>query len=358
VRCPGGEQQAFTTRSPNVNVRTGKINGMKMGLRRLRDGKRRSNAGLSTAAPAGSPTDGRHRMTPMRVGVIDVGANTMRLLVAAGGVDGLEVVHRERVQLGLGESIEQCGSIPDDRLAAARRAAREQAASARKLDCGRLAIVVTSPGRQAENAGDLVAALARVRGASVRVLSAEEEASFAYRGVLGTLADPPASIAVCDVGGGSTQIGVGSPDDDPAWVRSLDIGSLRLTRRALADDPPTSSAIAAAQAQVTRVFAGLTPPLPHAAYATGGSARALGKVVGPRLGAEELAVAVHVVTARPSRRLAKTFDLSPARASTLAAGTLLLAATQRLLGVPLVVARAGLREGLALSLLDDAAVAA
>jgi exopolyphosphatase/guanosine-5'-triphosphate,3'-diphosphate pyrophosphatase len=289
---------------------------------------------------------------------MDVGANTMRLLVAAPGPDGLQVVHRERVQLGLGESIEHCGRIPEDRLAAARRAAREQAAAARKLDCAQLQIVVTSPGRQAENADELVTALSRVRGAGVRVLSAEEEASFAYRGVLGTLAHPPESVAVCDVGGGSTQIAVGSPGDEPAWVRSLDIGSLRLTRRALADDPPTSTAIAEAQAEVTRVFAGLTPPLPHAAYATGGSARALGKVVGPRLGTEELGVAVHVVTARPTRRLAKTFEISPARASTLAAGALLLASTQRLLGVPLVVARAGLREGLALSLLEDAAVAA
>jgi exopolyphosphatase/guanosine-5'-triphosphate,3'-diphosphate pyrophosphatase len=297
-------------------------------------------------------------MKPMRVGVIDVGANTMRLLVATPGADGLEVVHRERVQLGLGESIEQCGRISEDRLAAARRAARDQAASARRLDCARTQIVVTSPGRQAENAGELVAALSRARGVPVRVLSAEEEGSFAYRGVLGTLADPPESVAVCDVGGGSTQIAVGAPDDAPAWVRSLDIGSLRLTRRALTDDPPSSTAIAAAQAEVMRVFAGLTPPLPQAAYATGGSARALAKVVGPRLGAEELGVAVHVVTARPTRRLAKTFEISPARASTLAAGTLLLAATQRLLGVPLVVARAGLREGLALSLLEDAAVAA
>jgi exopolyphosphatase/pppGpp-phosphohydrolase len=98
--------------------------------------------------------------------------------------------------------------------------------------------------------------------------------------------------------------------------------------------------------------------LPQAAYATGGSARALGKLVGPRLGAEELAVALRIVAERPSRRLAKTFDLSPTRARTLAAGALLLVCTQRLLGVPLEVARAGLREGVALSLLADAAVAA
>ena len=75
-------------------------------------------------------------------------------------------------------------------------------------------------------------------------------------------------------------------------------------------------------------------------------------------GAEELAVALHVVSERSTRLLAKTFDLSPARANTLVAGTLLLAATQRLLGVPLIVARAGVRDGVAISLLEQAAVAA
>lgn len=297
-------------------------------------------------------------MTPMRVGVIDVGANTLRLLVAAGGANGLDIVHRERVHLGLGESIERFGEIPQDRLAAARRAARQQAASAKRLDCARLEIIVTSPGRQAANAEQLVAALSRVRGASVRVLTAEEEGGYAYRGVLGTVEEPPASVAVCDVGGGSTQIAVGSPDEDPAWVRSVDIGSLRLTRRALSGETPTSKAIAHAREEVDRVFAGLTPPRPRGAYATGGSARALGKVVGPRLGADELAVALHIVSERSRRLLAKTFDLSPARASTLVAGTLLLVATQRLLGVPLIVARAGVRDGVAISLLERAAVAA
>ncbi len=141
-------------------------------------------------------------------------------------------------------------------------------------------------------------------------------------------------------------------------MRSVDIGSLRLTRRALSGETPTSKEIAYAREEVDRMFAGLTPPRPRGAYATGGSARALGKVVGPRLGADELAVALHVVSERSTRLLAKTFDLSPARASTLVAGTLLVAAVQRLLGVPLIVARAGVRDGIAISLLEQAAVAA
>jgi len=294
----------------------------------------------------------------VRVGVIDVGANTLRLLVAARAGTSLEIVHRERVQLGLGEFIELTGSIPPDRLEAAGRAAREQAASARRLDCSRLEIVVTSPGRQAANADELIASLSRVRGVAVRVLTAAEEASFAYRGVVAAADHPPPTVAVCDVGGGSTQIAVGSRDEGPAWMRSIDIGSLRLTRRAIADDPPTIEVINSVLEQVEPLFAGLTPPLPQIAYATGGSARALGKLVGPHLGCEELAVALRIVAERPSRRLAKTFELSPSRARTLAAGAVLLTRTQRLLGVPLEVARAGVRDGIALALLADAAVAA
>lgn len=300
----------------------------------------------------------RRELPTMRVGVIDVGANTMRLLVAARAGSGLTTVHRERIQLGLGEFIEQGGAIPRDRLQATGRAARDQAASARRLGCSRIEIVVTSPGRQAENADELIASLERVRGASARVLTAEEEASFAYRAVVASVDDSWASVAVCDIGGGSTQLAVGSCADEPSWVRSLDVGSLRLTRRAFADDPPTPDAIDWARQEIGPLFAGLTPPLPHAAYATGGSARALGKLVGPRLGRAELTVALRIVAERPSRRLAKTFELSPSRARTLAAGALLLASTQQLLGVPLEVARAGLREGVALSLLGEAAVAA
>ncbi len=294
----------------------------------------------------------------MRVGVIDVGANTLRLLVAEADGSAVSPVHNSRVELGLGEDIEQSGTIPSAKLELVAEAAGEQAAVAQRLGSDLVETVVTSPGRQADNAGDLLAALEGVRGATVRVLSADQEAAYAYAGATAGLAGLPESIAVCDVGGGSTQIVVGSRANGPAWVRSVDIGSLRLTRRALLDDPPAAREVDRARAVIEPLIAKLVPPLPEAGFATGGSARALGKLVGPRLGPEELAVALRIVTAPPSRRLAKTFELSARRARTLVAGTLLLAAVRSLLGVPLEVARGGLREGVALELLADAAVAA
>jgi len=293
----------------------------------------------------------------MRVAVIDIGSNTARLLVA--DVDGtLEPVREERTYLGLAADILRHGSVSPPKLDDAATVAGRYARLAERLDADDVAAVVTAPGRQGRASAELVAALTKAVGQPVSVLSAVEEGRFAFLGATARLEADGGIVAVCDVGGGSTQIAVGSPDEDPAWVRSVDIGSLRLTRRALSGETPTTKAVARARDEVDRVFAGLTPPLPQSAYATGGSARALGKVVGPRLGAEELAVALHVVSERSTRLLAKTFDLSPARANTLVAGTLLLAATQRLLGVPLIVARAGVRDGVAISLLEQAAVAA
>jgi exopolyphosphatase/guanosine-5'-triphosphate,3'-diphosphate pyrophosphatase len=294
----------------------------------------------------------------VRVGVIDVGANTVRLLVAAPGPNGIVLVHRERVRLGLGEHVESSRGLPREAIDDARRAARKQAAAARRLGCIRVDIVVTSPGRQAPNAKELIDSLARVSGATVRVLTAEEEAVFAYRGALAGIGDLPETVAVCDVGGGSTQIVVGSREDGPAWVRSLDIGSLRLTRRAAFPDPPGWPGLERARELAEPYLAAVTPPLPQAAHATGGSARAVAALVGESLGSEQLAVALRILAERSSRRVAKTFDLSPQRARTLAAGTLLLASVQRVLGVPLAVAHGGLREGVALSLLAEAAVAA
>jgi exopolyphosphatase / guanosine-5'-triphosphate,3'-diphosphate pyrophosphatase len=294
----------------------------------------------------------------MRVGVIDVGANTLRLLVATQKGGGVAPVHTGRAALGLGEHIETSGSIPRRKLAQAERAASEQAGVARHLGCERVEIVVTSPGRQAQNASELVEILQRVKGAGVRVLSAEEEGVYAYEGALAGVADLPECVAVCDVGGGSTQIVVGTRDGGPAWQRSIDLGSLRLTERALRHDPPTAEDVARAHAVVEELVGTLAPPLPQAAFATGGSARALGKLVGGRLSAAELDVALRIASQRPSRRLVKAFGISPRRAHTLVAGAILVSAVHGLLGVTLHVARGGLREGVARRLLAEAAVAA
>jgi exopolyphosphatase/pppGpp-phosphohydrolase len=123
------------------------------------------------------------------------------------------------------------------------------------------------------------------------------------------------------------------------------------------EDPPGARSIEAARAEIERSLEGFTPPLPQAALATGGTARALRKLVGPSLGPGEFSAALAILTRRSSARVAKSYGVDRERARTLPAGMIILAEVQQRLGVPIAVARSGLREGAALTLLDEAAAA-
>jgi len=287
-----------------------------------------------------------------------VGANTLRLLVAApdgGGVVGLS---EERVQLGLGEEIESRGHIGEEKLEQAAATARSHVRKARKLGCVAVEVLVTSPGRQAENGDQLVRRLAEATGIPTRVLSATEEAELAWRGACAAATDLPETVAICDVGGGSTQIAVGTPSAGPSWTRSVELGSLRLTRRAFRHDPPDKEDLTLAQEAVGRAFADIAPPRPLAAIAVGGSARALRRVAGDRLTEDELIASVRRLSKRRSRKIAKTYGVDEARAQTMTAGALIFIELERKLGVPMQVGRGGVREGAAQTLLADVEAAA
>ena len=116
---------------------------------------------------------------PMRIGVVDAGSNTIRLLVAS--VEGSEVVPIEkgRIRLSLGEEIERRGAVSTTSIAAAAKAVRKFCTVARWHGVDALDVFVTAPGRQSTNASELVKALQRAAGHPVRVLSTEEEGRLA-----------------------------------------------------------------------------------------------------------------------------------------------------------------------------------
>jgi exopolyphosphatase/guanosine-5'-triphosphate,3'-diphosphate pyrophosphatase len=291
----------------------------------------------------------------MRVAAIDVGSNTVRLLVATLEDGSVESVREERTAVGLAREIERTGRIPDEKIARAAEVARRYARDAAKLGAARIEVLVTAPARQGRNGSELVEAISAATRLPVRPLSAEEEGRLAFAGVVSTFPAPPASIAVVDVGGGSTQLVFGTAAG-PVWFRTLDIGSLRLAQRHLVNDPPRSEELDALRASIEQAFEGHASPLPRCAVATGGTARALRRVVGRTLGAKQLAKAESVLSSAPSAELAERFGFTVWRGQTLLAGAFLLAEAQRRLGVPLVVARAGLREGAVLeSLLEEQA---
>jgi exopolyphosphatase/guanosine-5'-triphosphate,3'-diphosphate pyrophosphatase len=289
--------------------------------------------------------------------VIDAGANTLRLLVAREKRGALSRLCEERERLGLGEEIERLGYLSEATLARVGAVAAAQAERARALRCDRLEVLVTSPGRQSGNSVELRATLERATGAPVRLLSGEEEGELGYLGAVSGFRKLPKSVAVCDVGGGSTQVVVGTPAGGVAWARSFDIGSLRLTRRSLDGDPASKKSVAAARDEAAEALQGLVPPAAKAALAVGGSARAAAKIVGECLGADELDRAVALLSARRRSDIATRFRIAPQRAETLLAGVLILAEVQRRLGVSFRLGSGGVREGAVLELLAARAAA-
>jgi exopolyphosphatase/guanosine-5'-triphosphate,3'-diphosphate pyrophosphatase len=287
----------------------------------------------------------------MNVGVIDVGSNTIRLLLASVHGAELRVLEQRTAWVRLGADISTDGAISDARLDAAAEAVAGFAAEARRHGCMQLETLVASPGRQAENGSELLRRLERASRTTVRVLRRDEEARLAYEGAVAAAQVDADTVAVCDVGGGSTQLAVGIPGNGPTWLRSVDIGSLRLTTQAFGNDPPGKKAVFAARKLVREQFDGFVLPLPKEALVVGGSARGLRRLLGTRtLGPDELDEAVRQLRKRPSAEVAEEHGIDPERARTLLGGALILSEVRRRLAIPLVVGRGGVREGAALEL--------
>jgi exopolyphosphatase/guanosine-5'-triphosphate,3'-diphosphate pyrophosphatase len=294
----------------------------------------------------------------MTVAVIDIGSNTGRLLVARRGTTAAVVALRnERTVLGLGHEIESTGAISAERLDHTMACARRYATLARGHGAAHIDVVVTAPGRQAANAAALVAGLTRVTGVQARVLSAHDEGRYAYEGATAGVPGLDVPVGVCDVGGGSTELAVGGHGIVPDCLISVDIGSLRLTSRFLSGDPPSRRAVDRALAEVRDHLGDLEGVRVATALATGGSARGLRKLVGRTLDERRLDRAIRIVARQPSDRIARAYGIHVERARVLLAGALILRETQLVLGVPLTVARGGLREGIADMLLAQRSAA-
>jgi exopolyphosphatase/guanosine-5'-triphosphate,3'-diphosphate pyrophosphatase len=294
----------------------------------------------------------------MRVAVIDVGSNTVRLLVAAvRGADRIEPIADEKAFLWLGAELAQRGELGPKKQAELSDTARAFARIAHDHDIARLETIVTAPGR-GRGAESLLETLGQATGAPVRVLSASEEGRLAWEGAVARAGDLPDVVGVADVGGGSTELVVGTPLAGPAWVCSLAIGSLRLTERFFRGDPPSPDEVARARASAQEELVTIDPPIPDRVFATGGSARTAAKILGRRYDASALDEAILTLTGRSAAETAAAHGLHAERARTIAAGAIILAEIARLLDRPLERARGGLREGAALSLAADTLLAA
>jgi exopolyphosphatase / guanosine-5'-triphosphate,3'-diphosphate pyrophosphatase len=282
---------------------------------------------------------------------VDIGSNTTRLLLAECRDGSLRELMTQRVFTRIGRSIRRDGAIPPEKLAETTGVVERQVRHAREMGAERIAIVATAAVRQARNGADLTGAIEAATGLSTRVLTEEDEARLAFLGASRTLGTPfEGNLCVVDVGGGSTEIAIGSLDEGVIWSQSFRIGSGFLADSYLISDPPSAHELQAARAHASGTFEGLrTPPIARA-VASGGSATSLRRMAGAELSYEALERAIRLLASAPAAELAERFELAPERVRLLPAGVLILEAVGDALGLALKIGNGGIREGVVLEL--------
>ena len=286
---------------------------------------------------------------------IDIGSNTTRLLVAEPADGQLKEVCQQRAFTRLGKGLAADGSIGAEKVAEICDVVGTQVRLARELGAAELRTVATAAIRTARNGADLARALEESTGVPVCVLTGEEEARLAFVGATKTLGHPvEGEVAVVDVGGGSSELALGSVAGGVHWSSSFRVGSGFLAEHYLRSDPPSVEELHAVREHVAGVFEGLEPPPCDLAVAVGGSATSLRRLVGAELAHETLERGVRVLASTPIAEVARRFELEPERVRLLPAGILILEAISDRLRRPLQVGRGGLREGVVLEMLAGA----
>jgi len=283
----------------------------------------------------------------LRCACIDIGSNTTRLLVAEADGPRLRELVSERAFTHLGAA--GTGMVGPHKIAEVASIVARQVRLARELGVHALRVVATAAVRQAVDRRALAAAVDAACGVRLEILSAEDEARLAFAGAIGTLpAAPPGLLGVVDVGGGSTELVVGTAGAGVVWSVSLPVGSALLTHADLPSDPPTPAELARLREKLAGLFGAVDAPRPAAAYAVGGSATSMQRLMGVSLDRDALTRALQTLVTRPSGEVALGLGLHAERARLLPAGILLLDAASRALGAPLLLAGGGLREGVVL----------
>lgn len=186
----------------------------------------------------------------MRVGAIDCGTNSIRLLIADVADGGLHELHREMRIVRLGQGVDATGEFAPEAIARTRAALTDYTELLVRLQVPKVRMVATSATRDAANRREFFAMTAEVLAAAVpgavaEVITGEEEAALSFHGAVAELDCAEAPFLVVDLGGGSTELVLGTDDVDASF--SADVGCVRLTERCLHSDPPTATEVAAAR---------------------------------------------------------------------------------------------------------------
>lgn len=300
-----------------------------------------------------------------RIAVVDLGTNTTRLLIADLG--GEEVIELERVTIitRLGEGVDASGRLADgakERVLAALGEFRELID---RHEAGRTVGVATSAIRDAADGEAFRAEIARRHRIDLRTVSGAEEARLTFLGATsGRPAGAPRTLVI-DIGGGSTELVIGRPGENPEFDVSASAGSVRQTERHLEDDPPDPAALQGLAAEVRDIIVGEVPPELRAGVeegiavaGTATSLAAISQALEPydpalvhgfqlQLGEAERILAMLAALPLDERR--EVAGLHPDRAPTIVAGAVILVESIRAFGLERIeVSEADLLHGAAL----------
>jgi len=187
---------------------------------------------------------------PGRVGVVDLGTNSIRLLVASVGPSqdqGLEEFARDMVITRIGEGVDRTGRIDPEALARTVDVLERYCRRARALHAERIRVSATAAVREASNCDELEASVRTHAGSELEIITGEREAALSFLGATHGL-DAPAPFLVLDVGGGSTEFAVGTEQQEASI--STPMGSVRLTERLIRADPPSEEDLGATRKAV------------------------------------------------------------------------------------------------------------
>jgi exopolyphosphatase / guanosine-5'-triphosphate,3'-diphosphate pyrophosphatase len=309
-----------------------------------------------------------------RVGAIDQGTNSIRLLVveppADAGGDPTEL-SRDMVITRLGQGVDRTGRLDPEALRRTVDVLARFCRRARALHAERIRVAATSAVRDASNRDEFAAAVREHAGSELEVISGEREAGLSFLG--GTLGlDPstsPSPYLVLDIGGGSTEFVVGREPGRAEHARSTQMGSVRLTERNVATDPPSPAEIRAISSEIDRVLdeAEVTVPIRDARtlVAVAGTATTLQAIA---LGLDRYdpdaihrtwlsletaeGVLADLIRMTNAERAAIPV-MAPGRGDVIVAGALILTAVMRRFGFErALVSETDILDGLAYEMLD------
>ena len=284
-----------------------------------------------------------------RHSVVDVGSNTIHLLVGEVEDGAVLPVTGEKVSARLGAGVEKTGHLDEGRLALATEAISLFAGIAAMNGASSPEILATSAVRDAGNGKELVDRVREATGLKMRLISGEKEAALGFRGALSAVRHE-GRVLVVDLGGGSAQLILGDASGGPEERISLPLGTNRTTERFVRQDPPTDEELEELRVHAGRLLPGWDVGGARV-VAVGGSARAMLKITQDRLTVDRLWRLSKEIRERPAGVLAREHGLAPERARVLPAAIVTLATVLEHFGErELVVARGGIREGTLLAL--------